>query len=56
MIRKRLSGDVRGVIIDTGVHVGTETVYMAKRFPNVHIYAVEPNPRNCFFIIWNLMR
>ena len=56
MIGKQLPADIHGVMIDTGLHVGTETVYLAKQFPNVHIYAVEPHPTNCFYVLWNLLR
>lgn len=55
MLERRFGRDVRGVIADTGTHIGTECVYMAKRFVNAHILCVEPLPRNVFYTKWNLM-
>lgn len=34
------------VIFDIGAHVGMVSIYLAKLYPNAHIYAVEPFPLN----------
>ncbi|MGD9852484.1 MAG: FkbM family methyltransferase [Nitrospirales bacterium] len=32
--------------IDIGAHVGVMSIYLAKRFPFIHVYAIEPDPEN----------
>eukprot|EP01048_Picozoa_sp_COSAG05_P017423 COSAG05_NODE_2371_length_3162_cov_2.346066_3_plen_158_part_00 len=44
-----------GLLSGSGIHIGTETTFLAKKFPNVHIYSIEPSKRNCFYIMWNLL-
>jgi FkbM family methyltransferase len=55
MVMDKLPKDSEGIMIDTGIHIGTETVYLAKKFPKVHIYSIEPSRKNCFYIMWNLL-
>jgi FkbM family methyltransferase len=32
--------------IDIGAHVGVMSIYLAKKFPFIHVYAIEPDPEN----------
>src|SRR6516164_398789 len=53
---QELAGDVYGmesipfepgdIVIDVGAHIGLVSVYLAKRFPFLRIYAFEPHPVN----------
>lgn len=42
------------IVIDIGAHVGVVSIYIAKRFPFVKIYAYEPIPDNYQHFIMNL--
>jgi FkbM family methyltransferase len=33
-------------VLDIGGHVGVFSIFLAKRFPGIHIYAYEPHPYN----------
>ncbi|MEP6891902.1 MAG: FkbM family methyltransferase, partial [Nitrospirota bacterium] len=33
-------------VIDVGAHVGVVSIYLAKKFPFITVYAIEPNPQN----------
>ena len=33
-------------VIDVGAHVGVVSIYLAKKFPFIKVYAIEPNPLN----------
>lgn len=46
--------DPNGTIIDIGAHVGVWTIYMAKKYPQAKIYAVEPVPYNYANLVQNL--
>jgi FkbM family methyltransferase len=32
------------VVLDVGAHVGVMSIYLAKKYPFIHVYAVEPEP------------
>ena len=34
------------VVVDVGAHVGVVSIFLAKKYPFIRIYAVEPEPRN----------
>lgn len=34
------------VVLDIGAHVGTVAIYLAKKHPNIKVYAFEPAPQN----------
>jgi FkbM family methyltransferase len=34
------------VVIDVGAHVGVAAIYLAKKFPFITVYALEPEPHN----------
>jgi FkbM family methyltransferase len=42
------------IVIDIGAHVGVVSIYIAKRFPFVKIYAYEPIPDNYEHLVINL--
>ena len=33
-------------VIDVGAHVGVVSIYLAKKFPSIKVYAIEPDPLN----------
>lgn len=41
-------------IIDIGAHVGVVSIYLAKKFPFVTVYAIEPDPRNYACLLRNI--
>jgi FkbM family methyltransferase len=41
-------------VVDVGAHVGVVSMYLAKRYPFLQVYAVEPEPRNYECLIRNL--
>jgi FkbM family methyltransferase len=41
-------------IIDIGAHVGVVSIYLAKKFPLVTVYAIEPDPRNYACLLRNI--
>jgi FkbM family methyltransferase len=38
--------DQRDVVIDIGAHVGLFSIYLAKRWPSINVFAFEPFPEN----------
>lgn len=42
------------VVIDVGAHVGVVSLHLAKRYPYVHVYALEPDPVNFACLIRNI--
>ncbi len=44
------------VIIDAGAHVGLASVYLAERYPNARIFAIEPNRGNFAMLQRNVAR
>ena len=34
------------IVIDVGAHVGVVSIYLAKKFPFIKVYAIEPDPLN----------
>lgn len=42
------------IVIDIGAHVGVVSIYIAKRFPFVKVYAYEPIPKNYEHFVMNL--
>lgn len=49
-------GEIRPqkIVIDIGTHIGTFAVYIAKRNPQVKVYAYEPDPSNYELLCENL--
>src|SRR5262249_55611848 len=41
-------------MIDVGAHVGTLSIYLAKKFPFIKVYALEPNPLNYACLVRNI--
>lgn len=41
-------------VVDIGAHVGVVSVFIAKRFPGVHVYAFEPIPDNYRRLVENV--
>ena len=41
-------------LVDIGAHVGVMSIYLAKRYPFIHVYAVEPDPINYACLIRNI--
>lgn len=37
------SGDI---VVDVGAHVGVVSIYLARKYPFIKVYAIEPNPLN----------
>jgi FkbM family methyltransferase len=33
-------------VVDVGAHVGVVSIYLAKKYPFIRVYAIEPDPRN----------
>ena len=33
-------------VVDVGAHLGVFAIYLAKRYPFIHVYAIEPDPAN----------
>lgn len=44
------------VVIDVGGHIGIVSMYLAKKFPYIQIYAYEPVPLNYEFFLENIKR
>ena len=42
--RRHLAGPVEGVMIDLGANIGAVTLDWARRSPQLHVHAYEPNP------------
>lgn len=42
------------VVVDIGAHVGTVSIYLAKKYPGIRIYAYEPDAVNYQFLLRNL--
>ena len=42
------------VIIDIGGHVGIVSLYLAKKYPYIQVYAFEPTPRNYEYFVKNI--
>jgi FkbM family methyltransferase len=42
------------VIVDVGAHVGVFSIYLAKKYPFVRIYAIEPDPINYGCLLRNI--
>jgi FkbM family methyltransferase len=63
-LQRELAADCYGVervpltpkdfVIDIGAHVGTFSIYLAKRFPDIRIYAFEPVPETYAYLCRNL--
>ena len=41
-------------VVDIGAHVGVMSIYLAKTFPFIKVYAIEPDPANYACLIRNL--
>ena len=41
--RDRFKGDI---VVDVGAHLGVLAIYLAKKFPFITVYALEPDPNN----------
>jgi len=41
-------------LVDIGAHVGVMSIYLAKRYPFIKVYAVEPDPINYACLIRNI--
>jgi FkbM family methyltransferase len=42
------------ILVDIGAHVGVMSIYLAKRYPFIKVYALEPDPVNYACLIRNL--
>src|SRR4030095_15337322 len=42
------------ILVDIGAHVGVMSIYLAKKYPFIRIYALEPDPVNYACLIRNL--
>ena len=41
-------------VIDVGAHVGVVSIYLAKKFPFIKVYAIEPDPLNYVCLTRNI--
>jgi len=41
-------------VVDVGAHVGAVSIYLAKKYPFIKVYAVEPDPLNYRFLKRNI--
>jgi FkbM family methyltransferase len=44
------------IVVDVGAHVGVVSIYLARRYPFIRVYAVEPDPFNYAALIENIER
>lgn len=42
------------VVVDVGAHVGVVSIYLAKKYPGITVYAVEPVPQNFRRLVDNI--
>jgi FkbM family methyltransferase len=41
-------------VVDVGAHIGVWSIYLAKKFPFIKVYALEPDPKNYACLLENL--
>ena len=44
------------VVLDVGANVGVVSIWLAKLYPGIRIIAIELDPTNFRFMLWNLHR
>jgi FkbM family methyltransferase len=53
---EKRSFDAGDVVVDIGAHVGSVSIYIAKRWPDITVYAYEPHPTNFDHLQQNIQK